>query len=114
LRNTRNNKDWITIYYEHLLTNPWKEIPRIFDRWQLPIPNNVFDRIGKPSGTMRDATFKQGTDKQLAKWRASFDDSQLEKMMAVLEYFGVEQYGMDVLPKPTGYGAPPVGLRPAG
>jgi hypothetical protein len=114
LRNARNNEDWITVYYEHLLTNPQKEIQRIFDRWRLPVPEHIYAEIGKPSRTTRDATFRKGADKQLAKWRASFDDSQLEKMMAVLEYFSVERYGMDVLPKPTGYGASPVGLRPAG
>jgi hypothetical protein len=99
LRNARNDKNWITVYYEHLLANPQREIHRIFDRWRLPIPDDIFSRVGKPSEKTMEASFEQGKAKQLAKWKSFFNEGQLKKMMAVLDHFGVEQYGMDVFPK---------------
>jgi hypothetical protein len=99
LRHARNNIDWITVYYECLLMNPEEEIQRIFDRWRLPMPDDIFDRIGKSSGTTKEATFKQGAEKQLGKWKLSFSREQLKRMAAVLEYFGADQYSMDVFPK---------------
>jgi hypothetical protein len=94
-----NNVNWVMIYYEHLLKNPRKEMQRIFDRWQLPVPDNFLDKVAKPSATTREATFEHGAEKQLAKWKSRFNDAQLKKMMTVLEYFGIEQYGMGILPK---------------
>lgn len=99
LGHTRNNKDWITVYYEDLLADPHAQISRIFDRWQLPMPDNILRKVGKPSATTLEATFKQGVEHHLAKWKCSFDQNQLKKMMAVLDYFEVEHYNGDILPK---------------
>ncbi|HET7306570.1 MAG TPA: hypothetical protein VFK24_01980 [Gammaproteobacteria bacterium] len=100
LRNPRNGTDWITVYYENLLLNPNAEIQRIFDHWRMPIPSRIYDRIEAPSSTTQEATFKESKHRQLAKWQSSFSADQIEKMQAVLDYFNVHEYGMDVVPHP--------------
>ncbi|HET7586537.1 MAG TPA: sulfotransferase [Gammaproteobacteria bacterium] len=100
LRNNRNNQDWITVYYENLLTDPENELRRIFDRWQLPVPDKLYTRAGRPSSTTQNPTFTDDKHKQLAKWQSLFDKDQIARMMSVLEYFNVEEYGSDVYPHP--------------
>lgn len=101
LSSARNNQSWVTVYYEHLLTDPRKEIDRIFGRWCLPVPENIFSQIGKPSQTTKRATFLAGAEKQLSKWQSFFTESDIEKMLAILKYFGIKQYGEGVYPIPA-------------
>lgn len=102
LNNSRNNEGWITMYYEHLLLNPRDEMQRLFARWNLPPPRGFIDRVGRPSSTTREATFRESRQKQLAKWRTFFDDEQIERMLAVLAYFGVGHYGTGLYPAIAG------------
>jgi len=98
LKNKRNNKDWVTVYYEHFITDPEQEVNRIFQRWQLDLPENIYDRVRKPSATIREATFQRSIEEQLVKWKQSFSKEQLKNMMAVLEYFELEHYSMEAYP----------------
>lgn len=95
-----NNQRWTTVYYEHLLMNPEPEIQRIFRNWGLPVPRHILDRVRIPSAKTVEATFREeGLEEQLVKWRRVFDNRQLDKMMAVLDYFGYPGgYGMDAFP----------------
>ena len=84
LRNSRNNKSWITVYYENLLFNPEQELGRIFGRWGLPLPESILSRVTHPSSSTSDATFQQSREKQLSKWQNFFDKTEIERMMNVL------------------------------
>ena len=95
LRSERNDKDWITIYYERLLMHPREEVERIFQRWNLPIPDAALEKLRKPSASTKEATFQQSIEKQLAKWEAFFTPDQLARMEAVLDYFEVTHYRAD-------------------
>ena len=90
-----DNRRWIPLYYEDLLSNPESEIRRIYDLWNLPIPENILDVVSKPSSTAQEATFRDGVEAQLSKWRGVFDDIQLSKMQTVLDYFEVDIYSVD-------------------
>lgn len=98
LRNPRNNRDWITVYYENLILNPEQQLGNIFNRWNTPLPASVLKHITIPSATTRDATFRQSREKQLSKWKRFFDKTQTERMTAVLQYFGVTEYTTDIFP----------------
>jgi len=98
LRNTRNDKSWITVYYENLIRNPENEIERIFQRWGMEIPEKVGRQIKKASATTKDATFLDNIDKQCRKWKLFFDQHQISKMSAVLQYFEVKHYTTDIFP----------------
>lgn len=99
LRNARNNIDWITVYYEDLLSDPARELQRIFRRWGLVLPDGLIEKAREPSSTAKETTFLSSVERQLAKWRAYFDQQQIERMMAVLRYFDVERYTIDLFPR---------------
>lgn len=98
LESARNDRDWITVHYEQMLLEPQKELERIFRRWGLPLPNNIADRIHRPSATAANVTFTKGSEAQLAKWRHAFSADELKKMRDVLDYFSISTYGEDPFP----------------
>lgn len=101
LSSERNNRDWITVYYEHLIKNPEKELRRIFRRWERPFPEKILKTIRKPSSTTKEDTFRKSIDSQLAKWQKKFSESEIEKMEMVLKHFGVEVYSKATMPHVT-------------
>ena len=92
LTNRRNNKDWITIFYEDLLTNPDKELKRIFDRWKINMPDSIIEKVNKQSITTKKEQFEQETFAQIGKWEKFFTQSQLIKITAIMQYFNVQHY----------------------
>ncbi len=98
LRHPENNERWITLAYEDLLTEPERELKRIFDRWGMAIPPGVEAQVRKPSSTTNEATFQRGTESQLRKWQDQFSDEQIGRMRAVLDHFEVEFYDGGVRP----------------
>lgn len=92
LENPRNNRDWITVYYEELMRNPLYEIERIFSEWNVAIPNEICDTIKKPSETVKNNNFSADVDRQLSKWQRGFDKETLAKMARVLDYFQISFY----------------------
>ena len=95
LCHSRNDKSWITIYYENLIRYPEKECYRIFQRWGLPIPYGIQSQLKEPSTTTKDATNLSDFDKQCGKWRSFFDQKQISKMTEILRYFEVKDYSAD-------------------
>lgn len=87
-----NDRRWITVYYENLLMAPERQLRRVFDRWRIPLPDNILRRVARPSKTTREATFKLGVEQQLSKWKAAFSPDERRKMTRVLKYFGVSIY----------------------
>lgn len=89
---------WITVTYEHLLVDPSPTIERIFDRWDLPMPDGVLDRVREASKTTREATFETSLDAQLTKWQDQFSDDEIARLTRILDYFEVEIYTTDPMP----------------
>lgn len=94
LRQAGTEGRWVTLYYEQLLTDPEATFRSLFERWSLPLPDDIMRRITKPSVTTVDGDLKQEPERQLAKWSDAFSRRQLQKMSDVLQYFGVTEYGM--------------------
>lgn len=95
----RNGQDWITLYYESLLLNPSQEIERIFDHWNMPVPEGIMEQIREPSSTAQETTFREDIKAQLSKWRQFFDQAEISRMQRVLDYFEIDIYSDALLPK---------------
>ncbi len=89
LRYANKNENWITIFYERLLSQPEGELQRIFERLGLPLPTKAFHRLATPSATAKNGIFTASVETQTANWESYFSDSQLLTMNAVLQNFGV-------------------------
>jgi hypothetical protein len=92
----RNNIDWITVNYETLVTNPQLTIKRIFDSWNLEFDISKID-FNKPSFTTRDGSFV-GSQLQLSNWKSYLNESKVDKMLKVLNYFDVKEYDQNIEP----------------
>jgi hypothetical protein len=100
LSSPENNRAWTTVYYEHLLLDPERELRRIFENWELPLPRQIMSRVRVPSAKTVDSRFLGKPERQLDKWRRAFDDEQLERLVAVLDHFGFPGgYGLDPMPR---------------
>jgi hypothetical protein len=97
LDNEHHNHDWLTVYYEALLLHPEEELQRIFDQWNMEMPNGILDRIRKESSTTKEATFKKDLELQLSKWRIFFSSGDIKRMQRVLDYFEINIYSSEAL-----------------
>jgi hypothetical protein len=87
LTDPRGGRDWTTVYYEDLLTDPRGQIEAIFHRWGLPVPDAIWHDVRVPSSTTKDTTFLESTQEQLTKWRRELSAEQLARMREVWSYF---------------------------
>lgn len=99
LTNKRNGKDWIVLHYENLLLKPEEELQRIFNRWNLPMPEGILNNITKASSTTQEPTFQKDLEAQLSKWQVFFKDEQIEQLQKVLDYFEIDTYSKNILPQ---------------
>jgi len=90
-----NNHDWVTIYYEHLLINPEKELNRIFEIWDIEFPDSIKRNIDVQSKTTRPDQFEEDKMKQLKKWKVYFSVEQLNSMYLVIDYFKIHKYNYE-------------------
>jgi len=98
-----NNKRWITVTYESMLLDGPSEIDRIARRWNVSIPKGVYDKLQTASSTtVTGSPILQGSVReQLEYWKFSLTAGQIENIMSVVNYFGVDLYDSDVLPRRT-------------
>lgn len=95
-----NDRAWTTVYYEHLLLDPERDLRRIFENWELPLPRHILKRVRVPSAKTTDSRFLNKPERQLDKWRRDFTDEQIERLFIVLEHFGFPGgYGLDPMPR---------------
>lgn len=98
LRSAGNNNKWITVNYENLLVQPELELNKIFNVWNLEIPQIIRNRINLPSWTSKGNTSVTAKER-LSKWRDTLNSEQKNRINRVLSYFKVEFYGeSEVMP----------------
>lgn len=94
-----NNNRWITVFYENLVTNPQKEVPRIFNRLGLELPRHIWDKINIPSTmTQQDSPLKQDKIEQLSKWKHELSEKDIDSILDMLKKFELKIYNDDILP----------------
>lgn len=99
LRTPLTDRSWMTVHYEDLLLDPAQEIGRIFDAWDLPVPERALYQASIPSVTTQNPTpRKSGVDRQLTKWRSRFAESEIEGLKRVLDHFEIHVYSTALMP----------------
>jgi hypothetical protein len=93
------DRRWTTVHYEHLLTEPLREVERIFGAWGMAAPPGVAESAGAASATTRGGHDPADAGRQLGRWREAFSEAQLRRMLRVLEHFGIGCYGAEDLPR---------------
>ncbi len=97
LRNKANNKSWISVNYESMLLNPKDEFQKIFDRWNLNVPEDLMRNVTKASATTVNKK-KIKVEEQLTNWKNFFSKQEIDRFLMILDYFEVDYYRLDPLP----------------
>lgn len=92
-----DNNAWLKIYYEDLLLQPDHTIKKICDSWGIPFFSNIQSKIHKPSYSDFQNDYRDNVKEQLMKWKNQVENEELEKIQAVLDYFGIIEYQAEEL-----------------
>jgi hypothetical protein len=96
-----NDVAWTTITYEELLLRTGDTLAKVFAPWGMAPPANAIAKARQPSRTTVPGSRPHDPDAQLSAWRTSLKDGQQERILAMVQRFGIELYDRDVLPKWT-------------
>lgn len=101
LNHSENNKRWITITYESLLSDPESQFRRIEQRWNVAFPDSVYQNVTKPStSTVAGSPVEFGKKtEQLRYWKKHLTDKQIENILGTLEYFNIRLYNYSEYPQ---------------
>jgi hypothetical protein len=89
LRHPWNNQRWITLSYERLVKDGLDEFRAMCRRMEIDMPPNVEAKLTRPSRTTVDGSpILEGGD-QLSGWRKHLSREQIDRILAVVEHFGL-------------------------
>jgi hypothetical protein len=90
---------FVLLTYEELAADPARELKRLFETWQMPMPAGIVERALRPSGTTdTGSALAAGSDPSSA-WRKSLSPSQVDGILGVIRTFGLDFY--DENPNPN-------------
>lgn len=98
LRHPKHNKAWIAVTYEEMVTNGPRTLQRIFDRIGVEMPNKALDKLKKPSRTTRPGSRVEDPMAQLQLWKKHLTPQQIDRILKMVDAFGIELYGDDPMP----------------
>lgn len=121
--------DWVVLSYEQLVLEPERAVPYLAERLALPDHARMTAHLGQASGVLRKSDpetqqlLTQGHErsKLVSKWRNKVSEAEEERLMAILERFGIDAYRAgSLLPAPhlwlgearDSFDAPRAGLTP--
>jgi hypothetical protein len=85
----------LIVTYEQLVTEPETELNRIESCLDVSFDASVWDRLQQPSATTaNDSNVQQGRDR-LSTWLHRLDDEQVDRILDVVETFGLDFYTPD-------------------
>lgn len=99
LRDPEAGTRWITVYYEDLTLNPEEGLTQIFGAWGEAAPEAALEQARKPSRMTQGDALRSDPAEQVSKWRTAIAPDLISRMTAVLEHFGVTEYGDEPLPR---------------
>jgi hypothetical protein len=100
LNHKENNKKWITMTYESLVTAGEQQLKRIEKRWGIELSTEAYQKLYKASATtVKGSPILEEKGSQLEYWRSQLSNYQIEEILEVLDYFKIDLYDDSVLPK---------------
>jgi hypothetical protein len=88
------------LFYENLCTQPEVEIARLFQAIQLGYQDSLFNTLEVPSTTTRPTSAIVIGEDNLSRWQNRLHSKQIDKILNVVEAFGLEYlYGDSLIPQ---------------
>lgn len=80
--------------YEELFSNPELNFAKIFEFFDLKLPDNLSDIIKKPSSTTKQGSnIIDNPEQQLLTWKKHLNEEQTNRVRVILSKFGFSQIG---------------------
>lgn len=98
LTHPENNKQWITVTYEELISESESSFQHLYERLGLSMPDDLFSKINKPSSTTKPGAQVLQGGNQLEGWRNKLTSSQIEEILDIVHGFGIELYNEELEP----------------
>jgi hypothetical protein len=87
------------VFYEELLSRPEAELPRVFRLSGLDYDEATLARLTRPSATTVNFREVAAGGQDLARWKRSLTSGQIERVLAIVEKFGLgDLYGDSPMP----------------
>jgi hypothetical protein len=88
-----------TLFYEDLLTDGVAALQKIFDDWDLAMPEGLEARLDRPSITSSTKRpIPRSRAERLAQWRSTLDDRQVRDALDTVRTFGIDWYDEELRP----------------
>jgi hypothetical protein len=92
-------RDWVTVSYEGMLSEPERQAKRLCERLHLPDWEGIVAALEQPSRTTvsqsRQAIMSQGPQARISSWEQRVDAEQRRKVAAILDAFEIDLYNAD-------------------
>ena len=98
LHHPDNNKNWITLHYEHLNLAPEETLKHVYNIWGLDLPDGILADVNEASKTTIGGDFTADKKQQLTKWRQRINYADLKRYLEIFDHFEIELYGEDAMP----------------
>jgi hypothetical protein len=93
-----NGHPWILTSYEHLLTKQADELERVVNALGKDVPERMRDRFDVPSSSAASSLETERIHKQLSKWRKKLSTDEVDRILRIVDDFGLDFYSKNVHP----------------
>ncbi|RMF24138.1 MAG: hypothetical protein D6756_07505 [Cyanobacteria bacterium J083] len=89
---------WLLVVYERLVTDGERELERIFNNWNIPLPAEALLRLKVPSSTtIQQSNVYKGRNRLLG-WQENLSPEQVVRILNVVSAFGLDFYSHEPEP----------------
>jgi hypothetical protein len=91
---------WLTIHYEELILNESTSLQKILKYLSVEAPESLAMELRQPSSSTKgwSADPQEKANLLLSTWKKLLTQDQISRVLAVVERFGIQGYGEDVVP----------------
>jgi len=87
----QNDRKWVTLTYENLVSDPKGSLNKIFSRYDIEQPESLLDNINETSFSKSSFGMKSDADR-LGSWRKALTKKQIRLILNFTERMGVDFY----------------------
>lgn len=98
LKHPENNKKWITVTYEELISRPETSFKHLYDRLDLPMPTNLISNLNRPSSTTKPGAMVLEGGNQLEGWKNKLTRLEIKEILDIVHAFGIDIYNDNLEP----------------
>ena len=99
LSHSGRNSQWLMVTYEDLLKESKRELHRIFDWIDVPLPQEIWNGISTPSKSTNAHSIPYlESNNQLSAWQERLTHDQVSRILNVVKTFNIELYNDSIYP----------------